>query len=85
MLRFCDCCGSSTDCELCDDPTLSAEWNRLTHEEPNDPANPHHHFCDDCTEKGCNFHEPNGEGEHCGDESLIPDPYGNFGEDGELT
>jgi hypothetical protein len=61
------------DCELCDDPAVFAESQRLLWETDEPPL--HIHLCDTCKAVGCNFTEPNGEGEHCSDlddEDLQP-------------
>ena len=83
MITPCDCCGSWTDCEKCDDPLIAKLMAVL-----DDPMFHHIHLCGKCEVAECNFTEPNGAGEHCADlaDELIPDPFGNFAdEDGKLT
>ena len=65
MIVPCDCCGSFTDCEKCDDPAVAAEMHRLLWETDESPMDHHIHLCGPCEEAGCNFDEPNGLGEHC--------------------
>jgi hypothetical protein len=68
----CDCCGSMTVCDKCEtDPKVAELMHRLLWIDNDNPMDEslggHVHLCYPCTKSGCNFHEPNGEGEKCGD------------------
>ena len=82
----CQCCGTMMHCDKCEDPKVAELIHHLLWEtdlDPDDPANGAHgvHLCGWCEEAGCNFDEPNGEGEHCGDAPVIEDPFNNFGDE----